>query len=254
MRMGLFFPCAVLALASFARAADVAKPAGTTPSSDPATSWLKVLQSDPAVLQEPDHLVPVDPHPGEWSTRYTADLRSRLKLDRYFFAQMVVRPSFSGEYAVQLHGSEDEGHLPFELATKFFLTWSAAGESIWYASPENNEAHQQKAVTVTTTTAELPKPLATRIAQMWRRMLLQTHYPEEEATGLDGVVWEFGAWGRYGETWSPSQRKSPLLLIELGDSLIRYCKAAPAERTAAAKEIEKKAAQLEEYLNKHRAK
>ncbi len=204
------------------------------------------------VLKGPDHLVPVNPYPGGWHVRYTDLLRSRLKLDSPFLAKMVVKPSFSGEYAVRLLESKDKN--PLDTSNQFFLTYSAASKNIWYSMPENNDKKQQQKVSVATTTVEIPEALAVRIQQLWKRMLFQTRYFETNAAIADGVTYEFGIWYHYGEAHSPQERKSPLLFIELGESLITYCKAAPAERPAAAKEIENKAAQLEKYLKKHPSK
>lgn len=201
---------------------------------------------------EPDHLVPVDPYPDGWRVRYNDQIRSRFKLDSFFFAQMVVRPSFSGEYVVRLHGGKDDNNI--STTEKFFLTYSAADKNIWYSMPENNDKKKQQKVTIAVTSVEFPKPLAKRIYQLWQRMLLRTRYPEQSSLGADGTTFEFGIWCVYGETWSPDKRKSPLLFVELGDSLIGYCKAAPAERSAAAKEVEDKATQLDKYLDEYTLK
>ena len=210
---------------------------------------------EPRVVLEHDHLVPVNPYWGDWHDRYTKELQSLLKLDSnsYFFAQMVVRPSFSGEYAIRLHGAKGDTNI--EETEKLFLTYSAASTNIFYAMAENNEKNKQQKVTIAHTTFELPKPLATRIYELWSRMLLRTRFPEgSKEAGDDGTTYEFGIWCRYGETWSPQERKSPLLFVELGESLISYCKATSAERPAAAKEIETRAAELETYLTAHPSK
>lgn len=204
----------------------------------------------PRLPPQADHLVPVNPHPGEWLARYTDELRSRLQLESPFLAQMVVKPSFSGEYAVRLQSAQDK--KPTDTSHRFFLTWSAADTSIWYAMPENNdEKKKQRKVSIAVTTVEFPEALAVRIEHLWKRMLYRTRYFETNAMIADGTTVEFGMWGIYGETHSPMEHTSPWLFIELGEGLIQYCKAAPAERPAAAKEIESKAAQLEQYLDKH---
>lgn len=240
-----------LSLAVVARAVDeprVSHESGCPLPVDPFAG----ITRDSEVSHEPDHLVPVNPYPSDWHICYSDQLRSRFNLDSFFFAQMVVRPSFSGEYVVRLHGRKDENR--FDKTTKFFLTYSAADKSIWYSMPENNNTNKQPKVSIVTVTFEIPESLAGRIQHLWQRMLLRTRYPEEAGGGLDGVTYEFGIWGVYGETWSPRERKSPLLFIELGESLIAYCKAAPAQRPAAATEIENKAAQLEKYLNEQQSK
>lgn len=217
-----------------------------------ALPFSALAADESSAFHEPDHLVPVDPYPGDWHIRYSDQIRSRFKLAPFFFAQMVVCPSFSGEYVVRLHGAKDDNDI--NTTERFFLTYSAADKSIWCSMPENNDKKKQQKVSIAVTTVEFPKPLAKQIYQLWRRMLLLTRYPEQDSTGNDGTTFEFGVWCVYGETWSPNERKSPLLFVELGDSLIGYCKAAPAERPAAAKEVEDKAARLEKYLNEHRPK
>jgi hypothetical protein len=217
-----------------------------------ALPFSALAADEPLAFHEPDYLVPVDPYPSDWGVRYRDQIRSHFKLDSFFFAQMVVCPSFDAEYVVRLHGSKDDNNI--STTEKFFLTYSVANKSIWCSMPENNDKKKQQKVTIAVTTVEFPKPLATRIFQLWRRMLLRTRYNEQPSVGADGTMFEFGIWCVYGETWSPTERKSPLLFIELGDSLIAYCKAAPAERPAAAKEVEDKAAQLDKYLNEHTPK
>jgi hypothetical protein len=204
------------------------------------------------ILKGPDHLVPVNPYPGNWSVRYNDELHSRLNLDSSFLAQMVVKPSFSGEYAVRLLGSQDIN--PLDTSKKFYLTYAAASKNIWYSMPKNNNQKKQLKVSISFTKVEIFEPLAVRIQQLWKRMLYQTHYFETNGVVVDGVIYEFGIWHHYGEAHSPQERKSPWLFIELGESLITFCKAAPEERPNAAKEIENKAAQLEKYLNKHSSK
>ena len=201
---------------------------------------------------EPDHLVPVDPYPGDRLTRYAKEFRLLLKLDPSFYAQMVVRPSFSSEYAVRLHPEKPTDD--FDTAAKLFLTYATASQNIWYSLPMNSSGKRRAKVTVSFATVEIPRPLAERIQQLWERMLLRTRYPEERVIGMDGTTFEFETSGLYGRVWSPAERKSPLLFAELGESLIGYCKAEPSARLAAAREIEDKASVLEQYLKEHPSK
>jgi hypothetical protein len=198
---------------------------------------------------EPDHLIPVDPYPGGWHVRYTDQLRERLGLNSVFYFRMHVRPSFAAEYAVSLFGDESN---PWDVASaeKLTLTYAIADKSIWYSMPENNDEKKQKDVRVEFQSTEFPKALAIRLFKLWDRMLRNTHYPLGDNSGLDGVTYEFSMWCRFGETWSPRQRKSPLLFIELGESLVNLCKSKPEDRESALKEIETKAETLEAYLNR----
>jgi hypothetical protein len=208
---------------------------------------------------EPDHLLPVAPYEGGQLARYSKQLNSHLKLEAAVFAQLVVRPSFDPELVVRLHGKK--GDNDFDSTSQFFLTYSVADKNIWYSMSENGRGKKSDKVKVSTITTEIPKPLAIRIERLWEQMLLRTRYREQDVRssgdrviGTDGTTFEFSAWNAYGETWSPEERLSPLLFVELGASLVDYCKATSGDRPAAAKEIENKAAQLEQYLNEHPSK
>jgi len=171
---------------------------------------------------------------------------------------MVVRPSFHSEYVVRLHGTKEDNH--FTTTNQFFLTYSIADTAIWYSMPWNSDKRRQEKVKISSITAEIPKALAIQIQQLWEQMLLRTRYREqdvissrevERVIGTDGVTYEFAVWNACGKTWSPEERMSPRLLVELGESLVAYCRIASGERPAAMKEIENKAVQLEQYLNDH---
>jgi hypothetical protein len=201
-------------------------------------------------MAEPDHLEPVDPYPRGWGVRFS-EIRTRFNLGPSFYLQMFVCPSFDPEYVVRMHGNEKDLNVSeegFNAAEKVFLTYSIADKSVY------DDKRKQQKVTVSTKTVDFPKPLAARVHKLWHRMLRRTRYSDTYYGGVDGTNYEFAMWGWYGTIWSPKQRQSPLLLIELGDSLIDYCKAVPSERPAAAKAIEDKAAQLEKYLDEHTSK
>ena len=215
---------------------------------------------------DPDHLVPVDPHPDEWSVGYSNALQSRLKLHGDYFAQMLVMPSFEGEFAVRLHGSKDDRFL--SEAARVFVTYSVADKNIAYSLPPRLEvrvpgwrqSRKKERIRVSTTSAEIPKELATRVLRLWEEMLLRTRYEEQSVVSTrdveriirtDGTSFEFSALNAYGETWSPQEPSSPLLLVELGATLINYSKAPAGERPGVMKQIEDKASELEKYLSEH---
>lgn len=196
---------------------------------------------------EPDHLIPVDPYPRDWYVRYKDQIRTRFELAQSCDLQMLVCPSFTAEYVVRMHGN-------WRGAEKVILSYSVADKNIWYSMPENNGGRKQQKVMVSTKTADLLKPFADRLHKVWGRMLRLTRYPIMPVGGADGTTYEFSTGGAYGEVWSPNQHQSPLLFVELGESLVACCKASPAERPAAIKAIEDKAARLEKYLDEHQSK
>lgn len=163
---------------------------------------------------------------------------------------MLVRPSFSAEYVITLHRDANRPK-DAQPAGKTFLTYSVSDHSIWYSMPENNDQKEQKKISITTITVEFPKPLGLSIYELWRRMLQRTRYSDKSYAGLDGTIYEFSLEGRCGEFWSPQERKSPTLLIELGESLVSYCNAAVDDRLEREKDTQGKAARLSKYLDEH---
>jgi len=203
----------------------------------------------PILPDEPDHLTPVDPYQEDLHAKYINLLSSKLKLNSNYFARMVIRPSFSGESAIRIHGQADDRDI--EKTSKFLITYTFAEKSIWYAMAENNEEKKEQTVEVTTIIADIPALFAQRLCELWKKMLLRSRIPSDPILGLDGVRIEFSTPLGYGETWTPQQRKSPLLFVQLGESLIRYCKAKPKHREQLLKEAEQMAENLENYLEEN---
>ena len=200
----------------------------------------------------PDHLTPVAPYPGDWHVRYTDLVRKHLLPPYYFFAAMIVRPSFEGEYSVILHGTKEDYELDWDKTAKVFVSHFAAEKDIWGSMPENNLEKKQKEIKITTKTVEIPKPLAKRIQGLFLQMLEKTRYFRDDADGFDGTVWEFNARGMYGE--SRLQCPCTSLLARLGLSMMDYCDSAEAQRKGYLGDIEEAASNLEKYLKAHDTK
>ncbi len=197
---------------------------------------------------EPDHLVPLDPYPARWHTKYTKLYRRKLKVPkRHEAAVMVYRPSFEGEECLVIH--ESEGNEP-----SFTLIHTRADQNIWYSMPENSDDGERKRVVVTGREVPVPRELGERICRVWDRMLRGVRYPvpDEEPGGADGVSIEFWRHRMYGRAWSPSGG-APKGLVDLGRSLVEYCEAPADRRAEALKEIEKRCQVLERYLDKKAA-
>ena len=200
----------------------------------------------------PDHLTPVNPYPGSWHVRYTDLVSKHLEPPYRFFAGMIVRPSFEGEYSVILHGTKENYEVDLDKTPKFFLSCFAAEKNIWYSMPEHNEEKQQKEIKITVATGEVARPLAKRIHGLWVQMLERTRYFDDDRISVDGTTFEFTARGMHGET--RLECTGPTLLVKLGHALVEFCQAPPTDREAATKNIEKAASELETYLKAHRVK
>ena len=205
-------------------------------------------------MKQPDHLEPISPESDRMLIAYNLEVQARLKLWHWDYLRMVVRPSFRPEYTVKMLPYHSEELAPADRYPKVHLEYSVVDKNIWYAGPGMNHDHPQQDVAVTTITVEFPQTVAERVLKVWRRMLLRTRWEEGFDLGNDGTTYFFALGGMCGETWSPQKRQSPKLLVELGHSLIDYCKANPLDREAAQRAILEKADALEKYLNEHAQK
>lgn len=200
----------------------------------------------PAILNTPDHLVPVNPYPPDWHVAYTKQLKKHLDLDAVYLARMIVSPSFEGEYSMRVHG-DAKGHV-FEDSKEFFVTCRVIDGNLWYSMPENNFEKIQKPIKVRTFKAPLPIRTARRVCGLWDEMIFRTHYTRGECGGLDGTTFEFASPVGHGEVWSPDDGTPPALLRDLGEALINYCKAPADGRKPLLDAIEASAAKLEARL------
>lgn len=69
--------------------------------------------------------------------------------------------------------------------------------------------------------------LAKRIAKIWERMILASHYPKRLGRGFDGATYHFSMWvqGRGlidGQTWSPDEKTKAGELVDLTYALLAY--------------------------------
>lgn len=73
----------------------------------------------------------------------------------------------------------------------------------------------------------LPKRTAHEITDMWKAMLLGTHYPKKGRFGKDGTTYFFSMWDNFtgrlsGMVWSPSDASPTGRLVHLTNSMQRY--------------------------------
>jgi len=201
-----------------------------------------------------DCLSPLDPYiAGGGLREYREILWKRFQPQGVrTFAQMIIIPAFEPEYSVALHGGPND--MDWAQADKYFLTYFAPDKNIWYSMPQSNKENQQRDVSVATITVELPKDVAKRTCEVWRRMLQRTRYFEDASIRVDATTAEFSFGGMYGETYVPSESSSAAYLLELGHRLVDCCKAPPEKRELAAKSVDVQAKFLEKYLKNHAAK
>ncbi len=198
---------------------------------------------------EPDHLLPVDPYPGESGNLYRKALYEKLGLDRFHVARMLITPADQAESVIDLVG--DVKSFDFKSSKSFSLICVKADKSIWESFPQNNDEGVRKHVETRICRADMPTELAAKLYGLWERMVLRSRYAKDWAPGEDGTYIEFFIQVGHGMIWNPKDRKSPLLGVELGESMMAYCEATPEQREEKLKDVRAKADSLEKYLNEH---
>lgn len=224
-----------------------------------------------------DHLEPEDSILG--GDAYTAGYESlvRHKLEQAYgfdvVARMVALPSFAPEYAVALASKTPNGKAaPYRI---FVLTPAA---SLWtyvsiamlknggvkvlgddsqraqkeeIARLESSVPRDPEDMKVKSCEADIGDALGNHIIELWRKMLLRTHYSVRNMNGLDGATYHFGITAPgtgllAGKVWSPEPGTATGGLVQLADTMRAICQ---KEKGASESDLEKLAAELEGRLN-----
>lgn len=173
---------------------------------------------------------------------------------------MIVKPSFSPEYSVEL---DQIGKAEDDLGKQCYaIRWRQAKVNIWFTSMRpvgrNKLAFRPPShIKTTGKDADIPADAAQEIAKAWLHMLKEARYPSDSefASGMDGTDYEFYAWDlshrepMKGHIWSPESGPTAML-VELGENLIRYVKAKIADRPALLAKCVEEAKAIQAYQYK----
>jgi hypothetical protein len=128
-----------------------------------------------------------------------------------------------------------------------------ADRNIGYSLPKYHSGKDEK-VSVSVTTAELPRPLARRVYDVWCRMLRRAGHPAEVLL-VDPTVIEFSCrdthGSHYARAYEPHVCDDSYLLGQIGLGLIGCCHPDKFSRSWALKLLEKRTRAAEEFLKRH---
>lgn len=130
----------------------------------------------------------------------------------------IVTPSFKNEYAIGVRRQGDK-YIAFKLT---------AEDSVWVKIRELSEKNklgnlQQLKIGVNVSEMELSKQLYTSINKSWQKMIMNTKYPQNAMTGLDGISYHFTDSNlRSGRTWSPEPESQTGYLVKLTELLGQF--------------------------------
>ena len=170
-----------------------------------------------------NHLLPV---PAYDSYGYTQAVFESLIGDTQAEFWMVVRPSFSLEYAVILHQYEDVWRLEKVTAKDKIWAWKDIGEGRSVLDIKSTKDVTREYIAVN-------KHDLGKIILAWKSVLKTTRYSESELSGRDGTTYQFYSHHQlFGQTWSPSEGL-PLMLVNLGNALKELVTLNESERQVA---------------------
>jgi hypothetical protein len=167
---------------------------------------------------------------------------------------MMVEPAFAVEYSVSVYSRPST-----DRQRRYFVTYVTADRNLWQATDAGRHAKEAEAAKIRRVDCEIPSSAAHLARQAWIQMLSGSQRPrpmrkEDAARSTDATIAEFSIQWSHGKTLYgefpvelPSGRKTRAL-IELGDTLINYCKAKPAHRQTIAAKFERDATRLLEIL------
>ncbi|MEP1069031.1 MAG: hypothetical protein ABJG99_09800 [Crocinitomicaceae bacterium] len=164
-----------------------------------------------------DHLEPVDSYFDYYEYRIDYHNKIRLflldTLNKRPMIRMVVLPSFSSEYVINLE----------ELNGTFIVTKVIADTSIWYSqNPDYVQNPEELVVKIETRT--ISKSLAEKVSDLFETAMNQTQYNNDGIIGTDGTSYYFTATGSFGwrtaTKWSPREGTKINELIRITETLI----------------------------------
>ena len=152
------------------------------------TTFSPLLFAQPSErLAGPQYLQPVPPYPDE----YRQIVFNSLIKEAQPVLWMLVRPSFSPEYAMVI--TESPNNIVGKPKT-YRVRWSIAKEKIWrwkrVPGTNQNRLDLIKRPRLEEKTIEIPASTVDEIQKAWRYVINETRYTDA-SPGMDGTAYEF---------------------------------------------------------------
>lgn len=96
-----------------------------------------------------------------------------------------------------------------------------------YQDLKSRTSSDFREIPIESRTMSIDQRTADRVLDVWKTMLLETHYTKKGRFGKDGTTYYFSMWDSVsgpltGEIWSPSEASRTGRLVHLANSLRRY--------------------------------
>jgi hypothetical protein len=217
-------------------------------------------------LEAQDHLLPESGilQSAAYQRNYARKLRIVLlkHAAEYYTARLVCTPSFEPEWVVTVVRTCDQGNYAPDHPHTYSVVCVAAKENLWYAKKFQEVKVRRRRVPLDRDTAET-------VAEVWRRMLVATHYPEKPPEGFvtdttrlhfsRAVPWlhqgRFDPHAGFEQGYledPPVDERGHLTgqFIALGKDLKKYALAKPGDREKARQKVRARAEQLKSSLDR----
>lgn len=197
---------------------------------------------DPSL--EEYHLEPIAPYDPDG---YNQEVLQTLIGDSLGELWMVAKPSFNPEYAVIIRHERDAENIVDYMEKRFtvdrwLLQFRKVERQIW--------ANRGKPATTTDFQVEIDVAFASRIKDVWAKVLEETKYEGAVGPTIDGVCYQFYCGpALFGEVWTPPGG-IPRRLADLGDKLGELARSPADQRRALTEQILKLVADLQHRIEK----
>jgi hypothetical protein len=199
------------------------------------------VSAENAAKRNSDHLAPVD-RDDEIINKYRQVLTSKLSITRFDFGRVIIQPSFESESSVSIYSRRAKG------GETYYVTYIASRANLWQQTRSARKIEAAQSVGIERIDAELPKPVAELVRDIWIRML-EDRRPRPVWLNMQGRRLEFSLERRRNspveaELWLPPPGAKTEALVRLVDSLSTYCQNPSSTRIFLAQKVERQARQL----------
>lgn len=190
-----------------------------------------------------DYLSPLD-FSDKKTNSYRRFLSQKLGLTPFDCGRVVDDASFGPEGIVSVYSRTQNGRRTF------YVSSVEATMNIWQRSNSMRDIAQARAVGIRRVDAKIPPAVAEHVREVWLRMLSDQRPLErsriefELAEHLRFCIQQPHRSALEAELWLPCLGPNTRALEKISESLWKYCKSAPANRAAIARQIENEATRL----------
>lgn len=189
-----------------------------------------------------DHLAPIDPR---WYPKFRLLVNSKLSRTNFDYGRVILRPASEGESSVSIYRTPNKPQT-------YRVTLLEAEKNLWQEAEGGVKPVKARPVRVRRRDADISESSAKLLADVWVKMLKETHSHEAEeqkSVPTDAPRIEFAIQRPLDNTLGEINQFVPHgtkidRLINIVELLVSYCKASPQRQVQLERQIKDNAREL----------